>query len=311
MSKEDSFFQFPVAALHHDKAVSDVTRKEMVNRISEIISYCIVDIGKGIVAEKPADDVFEIALRYSKPKNLPCKTDKDRIVFCGAEQLNVTVSEAGWNYRSEVYEKIKGKPFGRCLVRLRSDLLWDALNNEGWGDWRDFAVLCGIYAGIGAYKRQKLTRDRIGALSLGFNGQRERDAFNATALQMTDRQTRRTIENLRQRGLFVVASPNGRHNFYSNRLTIENLIGDLGQADSKKLSPSQITAIIKRDIEAKKQAAIEAETKRLEVERAAKEERDRQQAKVDLSSLRRSQSELELDTEKQRQKFLQTMENLK
>ena len=136
---------------------------------------------------------------------------------------------------------------GTQLCRLRKNICFDARDSDGWS-WRDVATLAAVYTGIGRRPCARLSYDRIGAMAMGFNGQKDRDAKNCKRHQLTDRQTKWTVDRLRDRGFFVCASPNRRHVYYSHRMNLVELIEHLAQqaVQRSKLSSATITETIRK-----------------------------------------------------------------
>jgi hypothetical protein len=249
MSKTDKYFQFPIGALHFGKSIDKVDQEEMTARLHLIISYCIVNVGTSIVDSENEEMIEAMAIRSAYRMDFDSADLDDRetrILLCGAEQLNVRLGQLNYENESRKYDEIcRFATYGNQQVRLRSDLAWEAIAGGSW-TWRSLATLCAIYAAIGTWQKTKLTYDRIGAMSLGFNGQRNRDKHRAKKHQLTDKQTLRTVAALRERGFFVSASPNKRHVFYSHKMTLDELIEELASTAKPKISASSITERIKQ-----------------------------------------------------------------
>ncbi len=244
MSQSDKFFQFPIGALHFGKPITAVDDDEMKSRLHEIINFCVVEVGTKIVDTKADEIIMAMAGRAADSMGASDANLDDRkalIQLCGAEQLNVGLGGLNWKNRSSAHREIQQlSGYGNQQCRLRADLVWEAINGNEW-TWRSVATLCAVYAGIGRYARAKLTYDRIGAMSLGFNGQRERDKHAAKRWQLTDRQTQWTVGQLCERSFFVMASPNRRHMFYSHRMNIDELVDNLAESGAKRLAESKLS----------------------------------------------------------------------
>lgn len=259
----DPYFQFPIAALHFDFPITEVTHADMEQRLREIVRYCVMEVGRSIMTTKSDETIDAMVDRQIVAQGLDAGnvTKLDQILLCGACQLHVQLSELNWDKVFSAHAQIvkKAKYHGSTLCRLKSQYLWEAIEDET-RTWRDLSTLCAIYAGIGRYRRAKLTYDRIGAMAMGFNGQRERDVNNSKVHQLTGKQTLRTVARLRERGYFVSASPNRRHVFYTHRMSLEELIEDLAVTSSKaKPTASSVTEAIKRrraEIDAKAAAKV-------------------------------------------------------
>jgi len=249
MTASDRYFQFPIGALHFGKSIDKVDHEEMTARLHKIISYCVVTVGASIVDKNDVEAVDAICARSSNRMGFDSADIDDRktqILLCGAEQLNVRLGQLDFATESRKHSEInRFATYGNQQCRLRADLAWEAISG-GWWTWRSLATLCAIYTAIGSWQKTKLTYDRIGAMSLGFNGQRDRDKHKAKKHQLTDKQTLRTVAALRERGFFVSASPNKRHVFYSHKMTLDELIEELASKARPKITAASITERIKQ-----------------------------------------------------------------
>ena len=117
-------------------------------------------------------------------------------------------------------------------VRLRHDIFWD-LKNVGWREW---SILCAVYAMLGNRSRVRLCYNQINALALGFNSVNQIGKQVLSQLSLTDRQTAYTVDKLARRNLFSKFSINGRHNWYSHKpqRELEEMIIDSETYKQKK-----------------------------------------------------------------------------
>lgn len=261
MTAEDKYFQFPIAAMRLNKSIDKIDRKEMATRLHEIIDYCIIDVGTSLVSKQSDEAVVAMAYRgaLSAGVVLPdTPAEYELIMYAGANQLGVMIKGQSFQRFQKNHSAISrlASQHGAQQCRLRANIVWDAITEEAW-EWRDLSTLAAVYAGVGAYKRNKLTYDRIGSLALGFSGQKERDAYKAKKWQLSDRQTQWTVNRLRDRKWFVSASPNRRHVFYSHRMSLDQLIDNLAESavERSKVSATSVTDLIK-----KRQAEIVAKS---------------------------------------------------
>ncbi|MFN9248668.1 MAG: hypothetical protein ACK6DS_16515 [Planctomycetota bacterium] len=142
------------------------------------------------------------------------KIDDDVVSICRANHAEV--------------EKIPGS---NLRVRVRADLRWDF--RESW-DFRDSAILCGVYAGIGDARFRRLDCNRIRALAMGFSSVKELQQYGQGIPELTDRQVRYTLRRLEMRGLFQRATPDLRNFYYSHRLNQEELDNEIAQMAARK-----------------------------------------------------------------------------
>lgn len=256
MSETGNYMQFPVGALYRGKPIDQVDHEEKSERIAGIMNYCIVDVGTTLRNKKPYEMVLAMAQRQAEKLGIELDepSTNDLILLSGAEQLGIQVGHTTWSHYKNSHSFIiesASQTGGTQLCRLRKNICFDARDSEGWS-WRDVATLAAVYTGIGSRQCARLSYDRIGSMALGFNGQKDRDAKKCKKHQLTDRQTKWTVDRLRDRGFFVCASPNRRHVYYSHRMNLVQLIEHLAQqaVQRSKLSAATITETIqKRQLE--------------------------------------------------------------
>ena len=263
MSKSDTYFQFPIAALQHGKPIDQVTDEEMKTCLLSIVDYCIIEVGTAIVERDNDEAVIAQCERYADSHQL--KLDKmhkhHRIWLCGADTLGVSVPSCDNRSGKNSWDAIKRLPGGRKQARLRTDILWDAINGEQ--NWRQLSTLVGVYAGIGAAKMTRLSFDYIGILALGFSSKAEMNSARQSSHVLALHQTRWTVNELAKRGLFVKASPNRRHMWYSNSMDLIRLANALvkKESDSHKPTPAEVTKAIQASTRAAKPARNPADHK--------------------------------------------------
>jgi hypothetical protein len=100
--------------------------------------------------------------------------------------------------------------------------------------WREWSILCGVYAMLGSRPMVKLSYATLNALALGYNGRQTIPFNDFTNHRLTDRKTQTTVDRLKSRGFFSKASPNFRHNWYSMK-SQEELEYMLANKESKKV----------------------------------------------------------------------------
>ena len=152
-------------------------------------------------------------------------------------------------------------------VRLRRDIFWD-MTGMGWREW---SILCGIYAMLGNRTKVQLCYKQINALSLGFYSVTQIGS-KLKELTLTPRQTQITVDALARRNLFSKFSINGRHNWYSHKPQeeLEKMLIDCEVHKQKRRidrSASEATARgraeVLRQLEAYKRESAKAELERL------------------------------------------------
>ena len=281
MAQEDVYFQFPIRALNMGKKIDKVTEEEASTRWNAICDYCLVDYGtknSGKAgrehANKVASDFIQnkgITYTYNPKKRLTVPLQA--AVFFAADRLGVVWSagtEVDLSSKYDSYRTISDLLGGNMQVRLRQDLFWDL--KERKLDWREWSILCGIYAMLGNRVKVQLCYNQINALALGFNGVTQIGG-KLKKLTLTPRQTQITVDKLNRRNLFAKYSINRRHNWYSHKPQeeLESMMIDSEVLKQKRridCSASEATARgraeVLRRLEAYNQDSAKAELERLE-----------------------------------------------
>lgn len=229
MARSDRYFQFPIRCLRLDKRICDVTTEEKKDAINGIIRWCLADLA----SKADEEEAWKIAeTTIDRQPNVEDDGEfSTASLLWAASTLQITLGGGDLTVCQAAQARIDSRKGGNLQIRLRADLMWDA--KKSW-PWRDFATLCGIYAGIGSNRMRSLTMDGIGATAMGFNGQRERDVHDAKLLQLTVEQTKNDVRKLHGRGFFTKASANGRNYWYSHRMSAEELDNALVEMHSTK-----------------------------------------------------------------------------
>lgn len=251
MSKDDNFFQFPIGAIKFPKfKITEVLRDAVVTRLQALIGYCVVTEGRKLL-ESDRDNAEEAAERCDvEAEN---DSDNELIVRAGCGLLNVRPGTLDWEYwyrHWSIVDRLCSNGSTQ-YVRVRNDLIWNIIKDDQKQlTWRQFSNLCAVYSVIGGHQMTCVSYERIGAMAMGYNSVMARDADKAGKFQLTTRQTAWTVKQLEDERFFVSASPNGRHNFYSNRLSKDELISALIEREKKKhrAGPKSITALIREEI---------------------------------------------------------------
>jgi hypothetical protein len=216
MAKEDIYFQFPIRALNMEKSIDDVTEDEARFRFQQIIGYCLVEYGKVNFAKTGEEHGFQVASWYSKSEgcNTNCNPEirQNAEVLFASQRLGVSLASDGAVLKKE-HQLIVNLSGGNMGVRLRHDVFWSIASREL--SWREWSILCGVYAMLANRPMVKLSYATINALALGYNGQKSIPVNLFENLRLTDRKTQTTVDRLGSRGFFSKVSPNRRHNYYS------------------------------------------------------------------------------------------------
>lgn len=253
MSKTDSYFQFPIGVLRFDKPIDQVTDEEMKTRLFQIMDYCIIEVSYEIVRRNNDAAVAAQCERYVSKHSLKVDMGSKhvKIYICGADTLNVPVPFVDGQSGLGSWNSINNLPGGRKQLRLRADILREAINGE-WR-WRELATLCAVYAGIGASKMAKLSFDYIATMSLGYSSKAELKLAGHAGSILAMHKTRWTVNALFDRGLFAKASANGRHMWYTNSMNLIGLANALVNKKNEADKPS--SSMVTRSIQARTQTA--------------------------------------------------------
>jgi hypothetical protein len=241
---DQKYHSFPLSALTFGKDADD--------RAHGILQYSLVETGDRICADKDGTELQEEVDRRDKG-DLPDDYYRSREHNCyvlGCKFFGLNKGSAEWSRRrhtelSDFIEKNECK-FGRApIVRIAHDYLWQVISGRGMS-YREFSVLCGIYAIIGNKQYPvRITNDRIRAAAMGYSsnkvlflpasegalagtltkeGAAILEARSDKAKPLTLDQIRYTIENLEKDGHFARVKPNRREVYYSHRIVREEMI---------------------------------------------------------------------------------------
>jgi hypothetical protein len=272
MSKDDKYFQFPISALQMKKPLEKVTTEQMVEVANTIIEYSVVEAGKAFKRTKN-EDVIEAVLKESEH----CLEDVDELsehkkdLILGFRVCNVSLN--GGRVSDETFKKnwelLKFRKGGEKQLRLRNDIVWDVKNQISDLKWRDFAILCAVYAGIGAASTTRLSFEYIGCMSLGYSSKEKLKAAHMQQLIPKRHTVRYTVRKLADRGFFTYLSPNKRHNYYSNSTSAKGLVNVIVEKEKndRELERQEATRLLRERIEAlgkkpKKQSSKATEQQR-------------------------------------------------
>lgn len=236
MSRDDSFFQFPVAAIYTGKHPDHVTDDEQHRYVQRIINYCLHSLAES-ANDRDVGEVEETAVGYCERMGLPRpKSRAHQRAYHAAVTLDINFPSASiLDLLPRDYNEIASRAYGNKQVRIRSDLLWSANNHEF--SWREFSILCGVLAGVGAKPFHRLSFDYIATMSYGVSNFGERGQLIGDDCQLTRRQVRYTIEKLDRRNIFRRASPDGRRMYYTVRMAQDELMNALAKSLAAKCKP--------------------------------------------------------------------------
>ena len=246
------YFQFPIRALRVGCGLDDVTREQAFDVFDTAIEYAAWQLAIDL---KPDDERLDVlADAYLAGHDADDADDDDvRAVAAACEVLNIKpkrLSKKTVRLFRDSWQRIERIPGAGLLVRLRRDLMWEF--RDSWA-FRDAALLCGVYAGVGDATYRQLTYERIQTLALGFASGAELKGHGAELPMLSERMMRHWLGKLERRGLFRSECPDGRHKFYSHRLSEPEMFEVMAQHLAKRARRNADT----------KRAAIQARAKEI------------------------------------------------
>ncbi len=231
-----SYFQFPLSALRIGSSVANVTRSTKEKRMREIIRWAVFHVARNLREKKPEREIVAIAEKAVKAQpnygeeHAFDTTTWTPFVLAAADTLNVVLGTEGISEGS-----VSDYPLG-MLVRMRTDIFWDAL--EEWS-WREFAVLAAVYGCIGNKDLAQFTYERVNFAALGYSSTKQASHLQEVPL-LSLAQIKYTVRKLGKRGFFFQLLPDGRHMYYSNNLSNDEAIKLLArQTHDRELSEKQ------------------------------------------------------------------------
>jgi hypothetical protein len=233
----DLYFQFPVSSLRFCKPIDQVSEDEKRVRLDSIIDYCCVQMGRAVWDDIEPEEVIEKYLTRNETKG-SVKQNICKLAIVGADRLGVNYFELSPTHISNNCDAVT-KHGGTMLVRMRTDLFWDAkIDNAAKWPWKRFSLLAGVYAGVGGHTARKVSLNYIQALALGFQSMQTFNAANGSRWALKYHKTRYIVDKLVSDGFFVRASANRRHAWYSNSLNLNELVTFIANQTVKKDKPT-------------------------------------------------------------------------
>ncbi len=218
MSK-DSYFQFPLSALNAEKRPSEVDTVSADRIFDRVTDHCVRSLSEYYVAQgdvnAPPDSDLD--------NDLVCSSRIDSILMgletkigrkweraISADETDLIAGDLlaakllGIELTPKSKRRLIKEPYGRTLVRIRSDIFADA--RAGKIPFQQFAVLCAVHARIGSNSLIPISYKTLRYCASGFSGERE---FIASGLNekvlLTINQIRSAVKTLRSRNLFFTA----------------------------------------------------------------------------------------------------------
>lgn len=230
--KTDPYYQFPISALSYGM--------DRDRRWNDVLYFACLHYGReALKSTLPAvvESKVEAFLANNKEVSRdPRIKDQTAILFALASfGLNVP------GLHAQNFIKSAEKVAAHCAthpyptVRIKADFWWKTFNPGMYAhpiSYREFAVLCAVYAGIGNKTYAKLSVQQIRRYSAGIPGytdflQAEQVPQSKTTIFST-RQIRSTLDALEANHFFAKFSYNRGECFFSNKMdrgTLKDLVG--------------------------------------------------------------------------------------
>jgi hypothetical protein len=259
MSKESVYFQAPLSVLDYGKKPEE--------RLRATLHYCIMQRAEAFRVKHNLEQLLAIVADVAtsdlpsgyKPNNtlhLAIVAARKMLNISNGD-INTTIQTAAAVTRFVDGEVLKHGP--SPTFRIRNDLLWDAI--AGQMKYRDFSVLCALYAILGDKAFFPITRSRIIAGAMGYKSIKLMKpsvvkARADKAKPLTPKQVRLALDELVRRSLVFRVQANRRQVFYSNRMDRDTLEQRIIAAKVKKATQVPLMKIADTSIRAKIEAAI-------------------------------------------------------
>lgn len=232
------FFRFQIGCLRLNKSLHEITEADRSVALQRCINLHLREAMQGI----DTDDEMVIAAADDEMQKHDYESNSDlsenEIALLYASRLSRVIHREKRlqvllkNIQQSQAEVTTGFSF----VVFPNELFWDAFQN--W-EFRDVAILCAVWAAIGATDYRRVTFDKITRHSLGYGTEAEFSRLPKKVQPLTRMQVRYTVGKLEQRKLFVRCPVNERHTAYSRKLKLPELVQAIAKRNSKKQQPSQ------------------------------------------------------------------------
>jgi hypothetical protein len=244
--KTDRYYQFPISALSYGMPHDD--------RWEHVLFFACLDYGRKAIQKTPHFIIGPDVRAYKHRQKIPSQPnetpDQMAILFALTRfALNVPSREPQYfvDLATQVEKHCAAHPYP--MVRIRADFWWKTFGNNKGGtpiSFREFCVICAVYALVGDKAYTKASLDRIRRLAAGIP---DRAAFEHAIKQpeesrhsliLSTRQARTTLDHLELNRFFAKFTYNRGECFYSNRLDRVELADMVAK---RKLSKKETIAI--------------------------------------------------------------------
>lgn len=244
--KTDRYYQFPVSALSYGMQHDD--------RWEHVLFFACLHYGRKAILKTPnfilGPDLRAYKQRQQIPSNPNETPDQMATLFAMTRfGLNVPSKEPQHfvELASQVEKHCAVHPYP--MVRIRADFWWKTFGNNKGGptiSFREFCIICAVYALVGDKPYVKASLDRIRRLAAGipdraaFEHALEHPEESSYSLMLSTRQVRSTLDDLELNRFFAKFTYNRGECFYSHRLDRAELAAAVAK---RKLSKKETIAV--------------------------------------------------------------------
>lgn len=238
----EHYFQFPVSALSFGMHQSGHR-----SRWADVLDYACLHYGRKALSEMPPHVSQDAIAAYLQKRPQVSASMKDRdqqALVLGFDRLNVNAASGSFKARLEeattVAQHCAGSPYP--TVRIRTDFWWKTFmpeNQESPISFREFAVLCAVYAAVGAKPYAKASLQMLRRYAAGYPKEADFQAalseLRPGSLYLSPKQVRTTLDALEANQFFAKFTFNGGECFYSNKMKKTELCEAIARRKLRKL----------------------------------------------------------------------------
>lgn len=244
--KTDTYYQFPISALSYGM--------QHGNRWEHVLFFACLHYGRKAIQKTPDFILGPDVRAYKHRQKIPCQlneTPDQMAILFGMTRFHLNVPRKEPQHfvdlASQVEKHCAAHPYP--MVRIRHDFWWKTFGNNKGGSaisFREFCVICAVYALVGDKAYSKASLDRIRRFAAGIT---DRAAFehalkhpekSINSLILSPRQTRTTLDNLELNRFFSKFTYNRGECFFSHRLNRAQLAAAVAK---RKLSKKEAIAV--------------------------------------------------------------------
>lgn len=249
--KKDHYYQFPISALSYGMQHGD--------RWEHVLFYACLHYGRKAIQKTPdfilGPDVRTYQHRHNIPSR-PSETPDQTAILFGMARFGLKVPSKEPQHfvdlASQVEKHCASRPYP--MVRIRADFWWKTFGvskDRAPISFREFCVLCAVYALVGDNPYAKASLDRIRRFAAGIPDRAAFEHANKHAeeschsLILSPRQARTTLDTLELTRFFAKFTYKRGECFYSNRLDRAKL----GAAVAKRKLSKKETIAAHRELD--------------------------------------------------------------